>query len=131
MKNNVLLVLAVVIVFLCLVTYFLRSTSQPPTQSQPSTPPSTVDPNLEKRKRFARGLEVSTHDNAETIHNVRYTTEGSSASTLVITADGIVASDCLNLAKSTYGQAGASIGFITLTCRNRISGGELSLGLSQ
>lgn len=83
----------------------------------------------ENRRKYAFGLEVSIDESKATIKNVRIETEGMNNDVLVITGDGITAQDCSSLAFSDYGQTASAIGFVRITCRNRISQGEWSLGL--
>lgn len=85
--------------------------------------------NPETRRKFAFGLEASIDTSKAVIKNTRITTEGSDDDTLVIKADGIGAKDCQQIGYGDYGKTASAIGFIKLTCRNRVSDGEWSIYL--
>ncbi|MEP6788156.1 MAG: hypothetical protein ABJB40_06985 [Acidobacteriota bacterium] len=126
--------IAAVIICMCLVVYTYHNVLPPSPAASTSQVAEIretlrVDGNIDKRRKFAIGLEMNPTEN--TSKNARYAAEGDKATILVLTADGVSAGDCDNFQKSTDGQAAASIGFTTLTCRNPISNGEWSLALSK
>lgn len=137
---RILGLLTVVVVILCIFTYYtgqrpngLPVSEQAGNGSAASTYASAIEAarsavqnsEAEKRRKFVFGMQLTANERPEAsraIENPVYTFEGANSEILVITSNSTDNSLCTMFAKGEYGSAAAGIGFSTVTCRNRTNG---------
>lgn len=119
-----LLFTAVIVFFLCVLTFYYRQSLTDPLLPAPAADQysSAIDKakrvsqlhGSAERQRWAAELQVAS---AQTTDR-QFAVDGANAEILVITSGSLNASDCSVIAKSETGASAANIGFEKLSCQN-------------
>lgn len=137
---RILGLLTVVVVILCIFTYYtgqrpngLPVSEQAGNGSAASTYASAIEAarsavqnsEAEKRRKFVFGMQLTANEPpqaARSAENPVYTLEGAHSEILVVTTNSMDNGLCIMFAKGEYGSAAAGVGFSNVTCRNRTNG---------
>lgn len=122
-----LILTAVIVLLLCVITFYFRPSISGPTISPPVGDQYSTAINAAKgasqvhgfaeRQRWAAQLQLSSIPTSDR----QFSTDGTKADTLVVSSDTMSAFDCSGFAKSENGVTAVNLGFKKVTCQDRMN----------